>query len=198
MVNCQAGGSCNGGDPSGVYDYAYNNGIPDDSCEQYVAKNLDTYSCEPIDICRDCHGPPPNEGEAPDMKNCFAVPYKKYYASNYYGFSGASKMKAELYQNGPISCGISVTDNFELYKGGIYSEKVSWPMINHEISVVGYGHDDATNVDYWIGRNSWGTYWGERGFFRIKMGSDNLAIEDDCTAGLPTFTKPSKTEVFVQ
>jgi hypothetical protein len=25
-------------------------------------------------------------------------------------------------------------------------------------------------TDYWIGRNSWGTYWGEHGFFRIVRG----------------------------
>ena len=30
---------------------------------------------------------------------------------------------------------------------------------------------------YWIGRNSWGTWWGEGGWFRIKMGGDNLNIE---------------------
>jgi cathepsin X len=197
MINCQAGGSCNGGDPSGVYEYAYTTGIPDSTCEQYVAKNLNKWSCDPIDVCRDCHGPPPNAGQQPNMSNCYPVDYKKYYVSNYYGLSGADKMKAELYKNGPISCGVSVTDNFEKYQGGIYSEKLSWPMINHEISVVGWGYDEASNTEYWIGRNSWGTYWGERGFFRIKMHSDNLAIETDCTAGIPSFTKAKKTE-FVQ
>jgi len=53
-------------------------------------------------------------------------------------------MKAELAAHGPISCGIEVTDKFEAYTSGIYSEYLSFPMINHEISVVGYGKDAQT------------------------------------------------------
>ena len=96
MVNCQAGGSCYGGDPSGVYDYAYYHGIPDSSCMQYVAKNLPTSTCKPIDICRDCHGPPPPPNDS-GIENCIAITnYKRYYASNYYGVSGANNMKAAI------------------------------------------------------------------------------------------------------
>ena len=96
-------------------------------------------------------------------------------------------MKAELVAHGPISCGIEVTDAFEAYKGGIYSEYKLFPMINHEISVVGYGKDAETGQEYWIGRNSWGTYWGEDGFFRIATGNHGLGIENDCTAAIPSF-----------
>lgn len=125
--------------------------------------------------------------------------YKKYYVSDYYSLSGADKMKAEIYQNGPISCGMDVTDNFENnYTGGIYSEKKLFPVINHEISILGWGFDDASQTEYWIGRNSWGTYWGEKGYFRIKMHSDNLAIENDCTAGIPTFTKHGSADSLLE
>jgi hypothetical protein len=36
-----------------------------------------------------------------------------------------------------------------------------------------------------IGRNSWGTYWGENGWFRIQMHHNNLGIEQDCDWGVP-------------
>lgn len=108
---------------------------------------------------------------------------------------GADKMKAELYANGPISCGVHATENWELnYKGGIYSEVVRFPKVNHEISVVGYGYDEESDQEYWIGRNSWGSYWGEQGFFRMKMHGDNLAIESQCIAGTPTFEKPDVSQ----
>jgi len=132
--------------------------------------------CESIDVCRDCSWPPPPAGDD-SLSGCTAVTQKPYYVSEYYKLRGADNMKAEIAANGPISCGIHVTAGFEAYTGGIYSEKTLLPLINHEISVVGYGVDETSGVEYWIGRNSWGNYWGEYNFFRIQMYEDNLSIE---------------------
>ena len=115
--------------------------------------------------------------------------FTHYYVSVYYVFAGADKMKTELYSNGPISCSIASTIKFEAYIGGIYAEKKSFPVVNHEISIVGWGFDTASGLEYWVGRNSWGAYWGERGYFRIQMHKDNLGIETNCVAGIPSLTK---------
>ena len=191
IIDCQAGGSCDGGNPGGVYKYAHKNGIPHSSCEQYTAYNLQGRMCTDIDLCRDCTWPPNPAGDE-SIDNCKAVDFTKYYIADHYKCSGADKMKAELAAHGPISCGIHATDDFENnYDGGIYSAK-TYGLINHEISVVGYGvSDDGT--EYWIGRNSWGTYWGDYGFFYMQMHKDNLRIEQDCIAGIPTYEKPAST-----
>ena len=37
--------------------------------------------------------------------------------------------------------------------------------------------------------SSWGTYWGENGYFRISMHSDNLAINTQPAWAVPSFAK---------
>ena len=52
------------------------------------------------------------------------------------------------------------------YKGGVITESPGLEM-NHAVSLVGYGHDEDQGVDYWLVRNSWGTDFGEGGYFRV-------------------------------
>ena len=86
-------------------------------------------------------------------------------------------MKSHLAE-GPIVCGMHSSKAFQEYKGGIFSEITISPKIDHYVEIVGYGSEGGKN--YWIGRNSWGTAWGESSFFRIQMGSNNLGIESKC------------------
>jgi len=69
-------------------------------------------------------------------------------------------MMNEIYQRGPIVCGIAVTQALENYTGGVFNDTTGDLNIVHDISVVGYGIDE-NGVNYWHVRNSWGTFWGE-------------------------------------
>ena len=188
MINCAAGGSCSAGDPYGVYKFAYLTGIPDDTCQQYTASEPDySNDCTPAENCMSCSPPVPS---ANSTSTCTPISnYTHYYVSQFGNVKGVAAMQQQIYQYGPISCGMMVTPEFDAYTGGVFSQTVSKPEINHQISLVGWGQENG--VSYWIGRNQWGTYWGENGFFRIVLGSNVLDIESECSWGYPSFTKSS-------
>jgi len=173
-----------GGLATGVHTFAFTNGIPDDTCIQYEGTDSKE-TCKAIDFCQDCKKPIPAFNET-GRDRCFAVSnYRKYYAKEYGVIVGAKAMKNEIYKRGPIVCGMVVTDKFiDTYTGGIYEEKLPLQIINHFVSVVGWGTSEL-GTEYWIVRNSWGNYWGDAGFFNIKIGSDNLFIEADCSWSVP-------------
>ena len=95
-------------------------------------------------------------------------------------------MMNEIYNRGPIACGMAVTQEFKNYTGGIFEDKSGALKITHDISIVGWGVENGTK--YWLGRNSWGSYWGIDGFFKIIRGQNNLAIETDCSFATPIDT----------
>jgi cathepsin X len=176
VIACGNAGSCEGGDPLAVYGYANTNGIPDETCDNYQAADI---SCTPMNQCGTCD---PSHECAPISS------YKQYMVGDYGSISGVQQMQAEIYTRGPISCGIEATAGLEAYKGGyVYSEYDPSPGINHIIAVVGWGKQ-SNGTSFWIVRNSWGTPWGEQGFFRIVLGQPNynLGIETDCSFGVPT------------
>jgi len=97
--------------------------------------------------------------------------------------SGEENMIQEIYQRGPIACGIADPESLKEYKGGIYKDETGLLDISHIISIVGFGVEDDT--PYWLVRNSWGTHWGEDGFVRVIRGINNINIESDCSWATP-------------
>jgi C1A family cysteine protease len=54
---------------------------------------------------------------------------------------------------------------FQFYHKGIFSHDCGI-RINHGVLVVGYGEENGNQ--YYIVKNSWGTFWGESGYMKIK------------------------------
>lgn len=51
LINCHGGGSCQGGDPASAFHYMAANGIPDETCQNYEAVNME---CAPFGVCETC------------------------------------------------------------------------------------------------------------------------------------------------
>jgi cathepsin L len=67
---------------------------------------------------------------------------------------------------GPVSVAIEAdTDVFQSYSSGIISSQDCGTNLDHGVLVVGYGEEGSKK--FWILKNSWGSSWGEDGFFRV-------------------------------
>eukprot|EP01060_Flectonema_neradi_P038909 TRINITY_DN8326_c0_g1_i2.p1 TRINITY_DN8326_c0_g1~~TRINITY_DN8326_c0_g1_i2.p1 ORF type:complete len:310 (+),score=72.07 TRINITY_DN8326_c0_g1_i2:52-930(+) len=169
---------CDGGNADSVYRHAHEHGLPQDGCQNYVAKG-DGHQCTAEHTCQDNNGP---------IKN-----FTKFKISEHGAIKGEDQMIAEIYARGPIVCAIDASpiEQWGLDVWGtpkakdVFVDPGHHHHKDHMISVVGYGVMNGQK--YWIIRNSWGTYWGDNGFFKLERGTDQLGIESDfsCSWAVP-------------
>jgi hypothetical protein len=87
---------------------------------------------------------------------------------------------------------MTVYSDFLTYDGGIYHHvEGNKSDLHHLVEIVGYGSESGAN--FWICKNSWGTQWGEQGYFRIRAGVQEADIE---TVILSPFEGTFQTDQF--
>jgi C1A family cysteine protease len=93
-------------------------------------------------------------------------------------------IKYELRFRGPVQATMRVTPELFLYKSGVYRcGGTSYDRQNpryanlaayHSVRLLGWGtsYNPGTQQqeNYWIAANSWGTGWGDKGYFHISFG----------------------------
>lgn len=142
------------------------------------------HSMEQGVVAEECN-PYAEEDEPCDTDmTCPRTYVSKYeFIGGYFGASNEANMMQELVENGPIGVAILMSWDLLYYGGGIYhntgldSKYDPFEYANHAVLCVGYGVDDTTGEKYWILKNSWGDNWGEQGYFKVKRGVDENAIE---------------------
>jgi len=159
LVSCSGAGSCRGGDPMGALAYAKSSGLVRESYFPYVAMDIPCslgsgWESNAIKIS----GDPVETGFCVDdwmlgPSNCNES--QRIAARNSY--------KRIIMNMGPSVAIIDAYDitGFESYRG-----------LLHAVTIVGWNDSGG----YWIIKNSWGTSWGDGGYYRLPYNSSLYGI----------------------
>jgi C1A family cysteine protease len=143
MVSCGGAGSCGGGYIGTAANYIKNTGLPLETCYPYSATNG---TCSTA-----CYN---------WQANSYKITGWGYVATT---APTVDAIKNALVTYGPLVTTMDVYADFFSYHSGIYKYVSGAYQGGHAILIVGY--DDTTQC--FKVKNSWGTGWGEAGYFRI-------------------------------
>ncbi|KAJ5069875.1 cathepsin l1 [Anaeramoeba ignava] len=182
LISCQTSCSgCNGGVTSYGLNYIKDNGACGDYLWGYAAQD------------QDCSGTSKTNCES--NANVFVTDINTTYIYTLPENERVDALMQIVATYGSVGVAIDA-DSLSDYDDGIatwMSCSSVYADANHAVTIVGYGTDGTT--PFWRVKNSWGTGWGENGFFRFARGSnicgiENIAyfVEATSNGGLTKFT----------
>jgi len=172
---------CNGGYPELVAKFGMDHGFYEEDC----GDNKD------FDHCSD---------------NCFKGKLWKikdygYVGGGYYGSTSEDSMMKEILDKGPIIVAINAAPDLYYYSSGVFlsnpvhafkqdnghPDVKPWQYTNHAVVCVGWGEilHEGSMLKYWILKNSWGSEWGENGYFKMLRGVNLGAVENQAIFAIP-------------
>ncbi len=146
VLSCSGAGNCaDGGYASTASNFLRDQGTSLEGCYTYTATNG---SCGAACASR--------------LSNAYRVESWSYLVNGAYPTVDA--MKNAIYTMGPVVVWYKIFEDFRSYRSGVYSHTTGkYTGSNHFVLVVGW--DDSAGA--FIVKNSWGSSWGESGYFRI-------------------------------
>lgn len=147
------GGSCDGGwRLSDASEFISQQGIPDTACLPYGS-----FSGGDVECSEAC----------PDLSTRLIKNIS--YTEPTTGFIDVVAIKRAVLKSPVMTRMILYTDLLD-YTGGIYRHTYGTKDGGHAVVIVGWEDDSKV----WIVRNSWGPYWGDRGYFKIPWDDPTL------------------------
>ena len=159
LVDCSTANSgCNGGEMDLAFQYIEQNGLCGYNAYPYTAQQGTCQTCSPV---------------------------AKLQGYNDVSSGNETALFVELHY-GPVSVAIEADQSsFQFYSSGVFTGPCG-TNLDHGVTLVGYGLDETTGLDYWIVKNSWGTSWGEDGYIRMVRGQNMCGIS--LSASRPYYT----------
>ncbi|MFC2155632.1 C1 family peptidase [Acidobacteriota bacterium] len=165
ILSCAGAGSCGGGWVYQVLSYIVIKGFSQETCFPYQAMDI---PCQP---CTDWE------------KSRIMISGYNWVTSN---VENRSAIMNAL-KKGPLVTCFEVYNDFYHYTTGIYKKVASAEYRGgHCVAIVGYNYPG----EYWICKNSWGSDWGEKGYFRIAFGQVAIGLGVLRAWGVTIFNNP--------
>jgi len=142
--------------PGYIYCKSVYHGIADENCDVYAQRDSVAYPtsyCDNTHICSDWAG-----------RIWKITNFHDYKFVNDRGTPNCTKQTMDLSEEDYKKILIS--------KGPLDSGIIPWA---HAMVLAGYETDSVTKETIWIYKNSWGTYWGENGYGKIKVTLKDMA-----------------------
>ena len=97
-------------------------------------------------------------------------------------FKNEATIASALMTNGPLSVALNA-ELLQFYHRGIFHPLFCNPQnLDHAVLLVGWGEERSK--PYWVVKNSWGSSWGEHGYFRILRGKGTCGINTQVTTAI--------------
>lgn len=159
--------------PGASLEFIRDSGIPDEDCMPYIDYDCscDNSGFPNPPICSCYYNADGSCSDATCSDRCEDWQDRLVMVDEYgYVSSDRDVIKQHLYEKGPLTAGMRIGDGY--WDGDIYRCNPDTPP-NHYLILAGYNDDG----EYWIAKNSWGTGFGEGGYFKVGYGE--CGIESD-------------------
>jgi cathepsin L len=171
---CGGSGGCNGATVELALQYVLEKGLSDASSKPYMGRRAGKVGCAALEDVGEATKQGTSflslaanlgDGMAVASRGGAGVGLKQWYKlpEN----QALPLMRAVM--EGPVAISVAAS-SWYLYTRGIYDSCDKDAVIDHAVTLFGYGHildPQKKKKKFWTIRNSWGKDWGESGFIRL-------------------------------